>query len=98
MYLDIKNLLLAIVKGLIITSIVAGLVFLGIFDYHLGIGYCNFMNIPKDLAISVVSPGMAIEVGIILFVLELTGLYFIIKLFRKIDMFNNFCDFLSLDY
>lgn len=98
MYLSFKDLFLGILKALILTSIIVGLVYLGAFDYHLGISYCNIMNIPKDLALSINSPGMATEVGIVLFVLQMIGLYFATKLFKRFDVFNNFCEFLSLDY
>lgn len=93
-----KDFLLILLKAILNTAIIVGLGFLGYYDYHLGIGYCNLMNIPKDFALSVVSPGMAIEVGIVLFVFELIGLYFIIKLLRRNRYIDNFCDFLSLEY
>lgn len=98
MYLNFKDLLLIILKSLILTLIVIGLMLLGVLDYHLGIGYCSIMNIPQDFAITVFSPGMAIEVCIILYVVELVGFYFIIKLFRRFNMFNNFYEFLDFDY
>lgn len=98
MYISFKDLLFCFLKALILTIIVAGLGLLGYYDYHLGISYCNLMNIPKDLALSVVSPGMAIEFGIVLFVFEIIGLYFIIKLLRRNKYIDNLCYFLSLEY
>ena len=41
------------------------------------------LNIPKDFALTMVSPGMAIEVAIIMFVVEMIGLYFIIKMLKN---------------
>lgn len=98
MYLSFKELMLAVLKGIIIISIVVGLVALGILDYHLGIGYCNILNIPKDLALTVVSPGMAIEVGIVLFVFEFIALCFAVKVLKRFNTFDKFCNFLNLDY
>ena len=98
MYLSFKDILLCMIKTLIITAIIVGLVMLVMFDYKMGIGYCNIMNIPKDLALTIISPGMAIEVCILLFVFELFVLYKIIKLSRKVKFIDNFYDFLSLEY
>ena len=98
MYLSFEDLVLCILKALILTFIIFGLGLLGGFDYHLGVVYCNLMNIPKDLALSMVSPGMAINIGILLFVVEMFGLHFIVNLFIKFYMFNIFFQFLSLDY
>lgn len=98
MYMSLKDFFLCILKSLLLTSILGGLYLLGMFDYKLGIGYCNLMNIPKDLALTIVSPGMAIEVCILLFVFELIGLYFVVKFLRRNTYINNFCQFLSLEY
>lgn len=98
MYLSFKELMLAVLKGIIIISIVVGLVALGILDYHLGIGYCNLLNIPKDLALTMVSPGMAIEVGILLFVFEFIEFCFAVKFLKSFKSFDKFCNFLNLDY
>ena len=95
--MSLKDALFILLKSIFNITILIGLVFLGYYDYHLGISYCNFMNIPKDLAISVVSPGMAIEVGIVLFVFEIIGLYFIVKLLRRNKYIDNFCDFISIE-
>ena len=97
MYISLKDFLLCILKSLLLTFILCGLYLLGMFDYKIGIAYCNLMNIPKDLALTIVSPGMAIDVCIVLFVLELVCLYFIVRLLRINKYINIFCDFLSLD-
>lgn len=83
MYLDFKDVCLIFIKTLIITLIVVGLLFLIRFDYNIGIRYCEILNIPKDFALTMVSPGMAIEVAIIMFVVEMIGLYFIIKILKN---------------
>lgn len=83
MYLDFKDVCLIFIKTLIITLIVVGLLFLIRFDCNIGIRYCEILNIPKDFALTMVSLGMAIEVAIIMFVVEMIGLYFIIKILKK---------------
>ena len=97
MYLSFKDVMLVVLKSIIITAIIFGLGALGALDYHLGIGYCNLMNIPKDLALTMVSPGMAIEIGIILFVFEFIVLCLLVKQLKKIKTFDRFCDFLSFE-
>lgn len=97
MYLSFRDLVFCILKALILTIIFVSLVALGELDYHLGIGYCNLMKIPKDFAISMFSPGMAIEFGIVLFVFEIIGLYFIVKLIRRNKYIDNFCEFLYIE-
>lgn len=97
MYLSFKDVMLIILKSIIITAIIFGLGALGALDYHLGISYCNLMNIPKDLALTMVSPGMAIEVGIVLFVFEFVALCLLVKQLKKIKTFDRFCDFLSFE-
>lgn len=83
MYLDFKDVCLFFIKIFIITLIVVGLLFLIRFDYNIGIRYCEILNIPKDFALTMVSPGMAIELAIIMFVVEMIGLYFIIKILKN---------------
>ena len=97
MYLSFKDIMLAVLKSIIVTSIIVGLGALGALDYHLGISYCNLMNIPKDLSFTMVSPGMAIDIGIILFVFEFVILCLLVKQLKKIKTFDRFCDFLSFE-
>ena len=97
MYLDFKDVCLIFIKTFIITLIVVGLLFLIRFDYNIGIRYCEILNIPKDFALTMVSPGIAIDVTIIMFVVEMIGLHFIIRNLKKIKLFNLFFKFLELD-
>ncbi len=94
MYLDFKDICLIIFKSLVWTIVICLFLGLCIFNYNLGVAFCNYMNIPKDLALTIMSPGIAIEVCIILFIFELVGLYFIIKFLRINKYIDNFCDFL----
>ena len=98
MYLSFKDFMLIVLKSIIVTSIIFGLGALGALDYHLGIGYCNLMNIPKDLAFTMVSPGMAIEIGILLFVFEFAILFILVRRLKRFKAFDRFCDFISLEF
>lgn len=98
MYLSFKDFMLIVLKSIIVTSIIFGLGALGALDYHLGIGYCNLMNIPKDLAFTMVSPGMAIEIGILLFVFEFAILFILVRRLKRFKAFDRFCDFISFEF
>ena len=91
MYLSFKDICLVCLKAFI-------LVFLMQFNYNIGISYCELLNIPKDFALTVISPGMAIEVAIIMLVIEMVVFFLLFKELKRIKLFNSFCNFLSLDY
>lgn len=98
MYLSFKDICLICLKAFILTLIFSGLVFLMQFNYNIGISYCELLNIPKDFALTVISPGMAIEVAIIMLVIEMVVFFLLFKELKRIKLFNSFCNFLSLDY
>ena len=97
MFLDFKKVFLIFIKTFILTLIIGGLLFLIRFDYSIGIMYCKLLNVPKDFTLTMVSPGIAIDVTIIMFVVEMIGLHFIIRNLKKIKLFNFFFKFLGLD-
>ena len=84
-----KDFLFDIIKVLGIMVFVIIICSLIYYDYYLGISYCNYLNIPKDFALTVMSPGIAIEICVILFIFELAILMFSInklkQLFQKND-------------
>ena len=98
MHLSFKDICLVCLKAFILTLIFSGLVFLMQFNYNIGISYCELLNIPKDFALTVISPGMAIEVAIIMLVIEMVVFFLLFKELKRIKLFNSFCNFLSLDY
>ena len=73
--------------GIIVFAIIV--YYLVNFDYHLGVSYCNYVNIPKDFSLTVMSPGFAIEICIILFVFEIAILGFIINKLKLLLQKNN---------
>lgn len=98
MYLSFKDICLICLKSFILALIFSGLVFLMSFNYNVGISYCELLNIPKDFALTIISPGMAIEVAIIMFVIEMVIFFLLIKKLKRVKLFNSFCNFLSLNY
>lgn len=81
-----------------LTLIFSGLILLMSFNYSVGISYCELLNIPKNFALTIISPGMAIEVAIIMFVIEMVIFFLLIKKLKRVKLFNSFCNFLSLNY
>lgn len=73
--------------GIIVFAIIV--YFLVNFDYHLGVSYCNYVNIPKNFSLTFMSPGFAIEICIILFVFEIAILAFIINKLKLLLQKNN---------
>lgn len=73
--------------GIIVFAIIV--YFLVNFDYHLGVSYCNYVNISKDFSLTFMSPGFAIEICIILFVFEIAILAFIINKLKLLLQKNN---------
>ena len=98
MYLSFKGICLCILKYFILTLLIGVVIELALFNYNIGIKCCDMMNISRDLALTIISPGIAIEIGIVLFVFEFVGFFFIIKFFRRFNMINNFCEFLWFQY
>lgn len=52
------------------------------------------MDIPKDLALTVFSPGITIEIAIVMFVVEITIFYFVLKNLKRTKLFNYFYELL----
>lgn len=98
MYLSFKDICLICLKAFILTLIFSRLVFLMQLNYNIGISYCELLNIPKDFALTVISPGMAVEVALIMLVIEMVVFFLLFKELKRIKLFNSFCNFLSLDY
>lgn len=71
MYLSFKDICFIILKSLTLYLILVGLFSLFCFNYSLGVNYCEIMDIPRDLALTVFSPGIAIEIAILLSFFEL---------------------------
>ena len=88
MYLSFKDICLVCLKAFILTLIFSGLVFLMQFNYNIGISYCELLNIPKDFALTVISPGMAIEVAIIMLVIEMVVFFLLFKELKRIKLFT----------
>ncbi|MDO5568566.1 MAG: hypothetical protein Q4G04_00435 [bacterium] len=74
MYLSFKDLFIVFVKALFLTAVITLLFFLGFQLIRVNINIsdflCNWLNIPKELALTVMSPGFGIEINILLLFFE----------------------------
>ncbi len=85
---------LKLVKVLIWSMFITLLFTLNILNYDIGIFFCKVIDIPKDFALTMVSPGMAINITIILFTIEMFCLFNIIKVVKRIKVIDEFFKFL----
>lgn len=77
--MKMKGLIKYIVNFFILVSIV---ILLGI-DYHYGLLFCNFYDIPIDISLSMMGMGMAMNVALFLFVFEGLLVYLGWRLVKK---------------
>lgn len=94
MYFNIEDICLNIFKCLIWAIFILFIFYVNIFNYEVGISFCEIMNIPKDFSLTMISPGMALNVTIVMFVIEMIILFYIIKNIRKIRFANKIFEFL----
>lgn len=90
-----EEILMRIVRAIIIISVVMALSILCMLNYQIGLYYCEYMGISKDISLTIVSPSRAIEVSIVMLILEFFILHFVIKALRNIKRVNELCNFLT---
>lgn len=92
MYLSFFDIVVCILKSAFFTSLFVGQMFLTHFFYNIGCAYCNMIGVPNDFALTVMSPGMAIEVAIVLTVLEFALIYWIVNKLKMVKFIRKFSD------
>lgn len=85
MYITFEDAAISFLKAAFVTALAVIQLLLTLQFYKLGCSYCDFMNIPYDFALTVMSPGFAIEVAIVLSVIEISV---VIWLFNKLKRFK----------
>ena len=71
MYITFEDAAISFLKAAFVTTLAVIQLLLTLQFYKLGCSYCDFMNIPYDFALTVMSPGFAIEVAIVLSFIEI---------------------------
>lgn len=92
MYLSFFDIVVCILKSVFLTSLFVGQMFLTHIFYNIGCAYCNMIGVPNDLALTVMSPGMAMEVAIILTVLEFALIYWIAGKLKRVKFIQKIYD------
>lgn len=96
MYLSFKDLFIVFVKALFLTALITLLFFLGFQLIRVNINIsdflCNWLNIPKDLALTVISPGFGIEINILLLFFEAIIITFCLSKLSNTKLFLYFYD------
>lgn len=88
MYLDFSDVMENMVKVLMYAFIISFVIFTLYMNYNIGKAYCDFIGVPYNFCLSMISPGLALEVAILLSVLEFGILYYLFQKLKKIKIFN----------
>lgn len=60
------------------------------FNYSLGVSYCNVNNIPLDYILPTSGINFAFGITMLLFIIECSGVFCLVKLLRKISLIDPF--------
>ena len=95
----IKDYLYIVFKSAFLTSIIAPFIILFFdmceFNFTISSYICRISGIPKDLCLSIMSPGFQNSILILLFVVEITLICYIIDIISKTSLVNKFNHFLE---
>lgn len=84
MYLNICDYIVCFIKSFIITMIISPVFLLIKINCDIGVAYCNYLNVPLDFGLTMMSPGLAFEISLVLSIIEFVLIYFIINRLSKI--------------
>ena len=79
----------------LITPIIIALLYLSEFNFTFSAYICRISGIPKDLCLTIMSPGFQNNIIILLFVLEIVLIWYIIDIISKTNLFYRFNEFLQ---
>lgn len=92
MYLSFFDIIICMIKAISCTTLVAIQGIITYLFYNVGCEYCDMLGIPYDFSLTVTSPGMALEVAIILTVIEFALIVWIINKLKKIKIVQSLAD------
>lgn len=92
MYLSFLDVVICILKSAFFTSLFLVQMVLTHIFYNIGCSYCNMIGVPNDFTLTMMSPGMAIEVAIILTVLEVALICWIVSKLKKVKFIQKIYD------
>ena len=92
MYLSFFDIIICMFKAISCTTLVVIQVIITYLFYNVGCAYCDMIGVPYDFSLTVTSPGMALEVAIILTVIEFALIVWIINKLKKIKTVQSLSD------
>lgn len=95
MYLSFSDIIGCILKAILIAFLFAIQCLIMYAFYNVGCMYCDLINVPYDFAISVASPGMALEVAFILTVIELGLIVWLVNKLQNVKFIKKVTEKLS---
>lgn len=96
--LDFEDYITIIFKSLLITLILTPLIIGSVYLIDMNINFsniiCSISGIPKDLALTVMSPGFGNEIIFLTTVFEFGIIFYVINKFTKTKLFNTVYEFI----
>lgn len=100
--MSIKDYLYIVLKSVFLTSILSPLiiafVYLSEFNFTFSSYICRISGIPKDLCLTIMSPGFQNSIIILLFVIELILFCYIIDIISRTKLFYNLNEFFEYNF
>ena len=84
MYLSFWDCVVCFIKSFIITMIITPLFLLIKINCDIGVAYCNYLEVPLDFGFTMMSPGLALEVVIVLSFFEFLIGWYLVNRIKKI--------------
>ena len=92
MYLSFWDIIVCMFKAITCTTLIVIQGFITYLFYNIGCNYCDMIGVPYDFSLTVTSPGMALEVAILLTVIEFVLIVWIINKLKKIKIVQSLAD------
>lgn len=86
MYLSFWDYVVCFIKSFILTMLISPLIVLTKINCDIGMAYCKYLNVPLDFGFTMMSPGLAFEIALVLSIIEFVLIYFIISRLSKIKV------------
>ena len=92
MYLSFFDFIICMIKAIFCTTLVVIQGFITYLFYNLGCNYCDMLDVPYDFSLTLTSPGVALEVAIILTVIEFALIVWIVNKLKKLKIVQSISD------
>ena len=92
MYLSFFDIIICLFKAISCTTLVVIQGIITYLFYNVGCEYCDMIGVPYDFSLTVTSPGMALEVAIILTVIECALILWIVNKLKKLKIVQSISD------